>query len=819
MPTRGGDDSSSCSETSSRQVESTFSGTYDESMRSTSNDASATTDAWSSQITTPAGHVSKLYSSDGADFTSQSGSSSMQPSESCSFDVPTRQRSKTFSSKLQQQLAPPNLEKERRTNLSAAASPSARSIRSSGSKADTILDSLEKVPRVVPRASPSRRPRNTGAAKLMLVGPQRSALEESSSMISQQQTPMLVQGPSIDSTDLKDLQEQVQRSKQEFTVGTTDNRRYNAPSASRTGADPPVDGNNEDDNATPSEAPSFLNKSEIFHATAAAAVVALLRPSNNHDPPILASKSGDTRKPAATSPTSQSSPANNSSAGYDSPLKHDVSQSLLSQQAERKLEALQAKMKEPTKTLTDLLTAIASEDQEQDLGHMVRRKNACGALHVLTSASANNRVHIGWTMGVLPALKSVLLDGLYDSNNSDTTLQTPAKSLRELYPDNRIRAEYIQARNRAIAALMNLSMPKENRMVVLHTPGLVTAAIAWIRQDFDETDDDGTARKGCCMLLAFLGKSPENRLLLAQVPGLMEALVHVLAPKIQQTPSEEETKPGRKVYPWSSGDSSSESEGEEKATKVKGSPGDKAKNNSYDGQADALLKAARQNAFALLYHLLKEKDNAYHIARDDAFVSTLVEISKCQESPSHTLALQMLASLTRHRLNTKILVFQKRNVVSALVAATSSSNLEARRYACFALQNIAQDKSCRQELAVAEGLLVSICHRARSASDEKERLAAVSTLKNLCDEPANLIPMTNAPDAVSTLMHLAHDRKDGVTEAMQYRACDALATLSHWLRKIATSGQNLNTKHNGSQPAPDNLCIPSLRVVTWNQWE
>jgi hypothetical protein len=93
-------------------------------------------------------------------------------------------------------------------------------------------------------------------------------------------------------------------------------------------------------------------------------------------------------------------------------------------------------------------------------------------------------------------------------------------------------------------------------------------------------------------------------------------------------------------------------------------------------------------------------------------------------------------------------------------------------------------------------------------------------------------------------MHLAHGKEMGVTELMQYRACDALASLSHWLRKIASSGQVLC--HNQQQqqkqqqqksspqghpkhlpPAawptamkdPPPMFVPSLRVVTWNQWE
>ena len=78
-----------------------------------------------------------------------------------------------------------------------------------------------------------------------------------------------------------------------------------------------------------------------------------------------------------------------------------------------------------------------------------------------------------------------------------------------------------------------------------------------------------------------------------------------------------------------------------------------------------------------------------------------------------------------------------------MVAPSGSTNDEARLYACYALQNLSQEKSCRQELAIAAHLIEVLCDRCRNGQQEAERLSAISTLKNLCDEPANLIPMTN----------------------------------------------------------------------------
>ena len=221
----------------------------------------------------------------------------------------------------------------------------------------------------------------------------------------------------------------------------------------------------------------------------------------------------------------------------------------------------------------------------------------------------------------------------------------------------------------------------------------------------------------------------------------------------------------------------------------------------------------------MLGHLVKEKDNAYHFARDLNLLTTMVEVSRYEDSPSHALAVKILAHLTRHRLN-KVLAFKPKSIVPALIGATQSPNDDARLYACYALQNLSQEKSCRQELAIAAHLIEVLCDRCRNGVHAEERLAAISTLKNLCDEPANLIPMTNTTGCVATLMHFAHaapTNEPRVTELMQYRACDALATLSHWLRKISTSGHSLDATQKG-RPPTKGLFVPSLREVSWNQW-
>ena len=110
------------------------------------------------------------------------------------------------------------------------------------------------------------------------------------------------------------------------------------------------------------------------------------------------------------------------------------------------------------------------------------------------------------------------------------------------------------------------------------------------------------------------------------------------------------------------------------------------------------------------------------------------------------------------------------------------------------------------------------CRRIRGAKIEEEKLSALHILKNLTDEPANLIPMTNTPTCFDTLMHVAHASDDSVTEMMQYLECNALATLSHWFYSIATSGQRIATMNNHENENPTTkkyelLFVPTLQVL------
>jgi hypothetical protein len=652
------------------------------------------------------------------------------------------------------------------------------------------------------------------AAKIMLVGPKESSEELSS-------VPSMDVAPSSDSQTLlvqqqqeltKSLQTDYETAKQTFfrqtnttkpriqtyimTTETTNEQQCEQYEVIEDDVEAAETATNASTTIT---TPSFLNRQEIFHKSAKDSITALLSP-------------GSFGSHAESTPNSE--PANNNH--NNNSHSFEQLQHLLDAETQRQLEDMNLKMVNPTDTLMDLLTAIATPDEttatpdeiknaEWWLAYSVRRKNACGALQTLT-ANPRNQVRIAWTAGVLPALTSVLTEGLrsqrlspYDAHIEDTEQR------------QRIQTEYHAARNRSISALMNLSMPVKNRIAVFHSPGLVRALL-----DTIETDT-GVARRGCCAVLAFLAKTPENRLLLAHVPGLFPVVRNIIQPS--STPNNlisATKKKSKKRYPWSSTDddeasssshSSSGSHTEGKSPKTPtshgtsfssvvvtstttsdyGSPSSEAgmstsptgttddkegegtaqssKNQSsptdvttaengnqgYDQTADAELQGARQNLFAMLGHLVKEKDNALLIGRDLPLVETLIEVAKHHEASSHALSLKCLAHLTRHRQN-KTLAFKPKCFVPTLVSALSSPSSDARLFACYGLQNLSQEKSCRQELALTERLIESLCELCRNTnSQENERLAAISTLKNLCDEPANLIPMTNTAGCVSTM--------------------------------------------------------------------
>ena len=449
----------------------------------------------------------------------------------------------------------------------------------------------------------------------------------------------------------------------EFSTGPESNLRYHMHLDELVEEDDDVDVERCSDTSTP----SILNRSEIFHENAAAAVVALLTPKQRGDHTSVFSSASTLddaglrvtpserglmitaeptsysafRGPHATlmsdGPSATSFQSRSGlDMSYDGAVpRSPITEPILSSNAEKVLESVKAKMIDPNKTLSELLTAIATPegDEPMDRAFMVRRKNACGALKVLTATPANRRT-ICWTVGVLPALTSVLED-------------TGDESLLVAFPDHRTRTEYIEARKRAVASLVNLAILKENRIPIFHTPGLVQSVCAVIVDDVEES------RQGCCALLGYLCKTQDNRLLMAQVPGLLNALSGVVAPIIPKEPPVQHIRK-KKKYHWEDSDDEMSSadqdsfstdardtsmctEGSDRLTSSyrtdddsditpQASPSPRSPVTAekigelYDSDSNQFLHGARKNVFAVLLHLVKEKDNIVSNAEELLFL-------------------------------------------------------------------------------------------------------------------------------------------------------------------------------------------------------
>jgi hypothetical protein len=509
---------------------------------------------------------------------------------------------------------------------------------------------------------------------------------------------------------------------------------------------------------------------------------------------------------------------------------------LLSKKAAALLGNISEKMNDPLNNLAQLISAISTPDSgEFNRGYMVRRKNACGAIHVLTSKKGIQRVQICWTKGVLNALQSVLEDG-------------QDQDLEEKFPNAKTRKEYKEARKRVVATLMNLSVPQENRVIVFHSPKLIPTLV----QTMKSADD---CSKSGAAALAHLAKTKENRLFLGRVPELIDTVVAIIEPKPVQMDnkdhqdSDEKKRADSHIEQSQLSASSTHSEYIHEPHDARLDVDQEAgvdlneESRMYDEDGGQHLRGARQNTFALLLHLVKEKDNTvsgsrkcsvkligqidsspfcllqYIFARHDRLVESLAKTARLLESDFHEYSCKIIANLTRHRGNTRHLLFKHPDVVQALVTASYSQNDESRKHACYALQNFAEDKPCRKELAAAKNVLSALCVRIRQAFDHEERLAAIHALKSLSEEPANLILMTNTPECFPSLMQIADASDDNVSEMMQFVGCDALANLSNHFRLIATSGKNIDSEKRGEPTSGNELFVPSLQVVTWEQWE
>lgn len=573
-------------------------------------------------------------------------------------------------------------------------------------------------------------------------------------------------------------------------------------------------------------------------------------------------------------------------------LDDDVKQSMI-------FQAFRQNMIEPSDQLTDLLSQIHRKNNTTiDRAFATRRKNACGALKIL-SAKDENRIQICWTLGVLPAIASVLSDTNAVSNNVYSMTY----------------AANTEARNRIVGTLLNLSVNKKNRMLIVNTPGVLESMVETIKYD------EGEGRQGCYTVLLYLAKTAEARKMIVKSAGMLECLSKIIevpaakpespvAPKSAPMLKKKSTtrdnymhdnmdidtfdigrSSSRRKYSASESECSSQSgydddeRGEESSvgsnhSKGKMQPmdttfestankaealdeGEKKEDlDMYDADPNRFLHGARLSAFACLLCLVKSQENAvsyallwfqltiriipcliwshlpyfsiyqqFLVARDVVVVESLIGVSERHMSPSHARAMAILAHLTRHPKNCHHLIFKYKSLLPMLQSATGSPDKETCRYAFCALQNLSMDKSCRAPIAHSPNIIWSLtqrCKMEKDSSEDETRTAAIATLQNLADEPANLIQFTIVKDCIGTIIEIAKkDEENGeMTDLPTFMAKNTLVTLSHWFRKIATSGVDRMRDRNGlSIFGADGVPLKSVDMYNarldpthYNQW-
>ena len=214
----------------------------------------------------------------------------------------------------------------------------------------------------------------------------------------------------------------------------------------------------------------------------------------------------------------------------------------------------------------------------------------------------------------------------------------------------------------------------------------------------------------------------------------------------------------------------------------------------------------------------------YCLVRNVTFMSTIIEVANRFDSPAHTRCIVMIAYLSRLRANIHRMVYRVKFLLRTLVRATNSDDAECRKYACLTLENLSCERSCRKEIANVPGLIPALCLCSTNMGHEDQQLAATSALRNLADEPANLIPFTDAEDCLASLIKLVRletDQEDSEEklssnnklEMIKFYASDAIASVSFWMTTIATTNVKRANKNENC------TSVSTLNVVGWNLWE
>lgn len=150
---------------------------------------------------------------------------------------------------------------------------------------------------------------------------------------------------------------------------------------------------------------------------------------------------------------------------------------------------------QPTPQLEELLAAAKGTS-------LARRSNACGAIKVL-AAKKKNQLTLARTLGLLDAL-------IFAANEKPTSEDADAA---------------LDARTRAVTAILFLAEPKENRVLVFEHPNLPQCLVKVIKEDC------GEARVHATSALAVMAKTAQNRDEMVKIKHLLTTLAKVVGGK------------------------------------------------------------------------------------------------------------------------------------------------------------------------------------------------------------------------------------------------------------------------------------------------
>ena len=337
-----------------------------------------------------------------------------------------------------------------------------------------------------------------------------------------------------------------------------------------------------------------------------------------------------------------------------------------------------------------------------------------------------------------------------------------------------------EERTRCINALMHLCVPEENWKIVYLFPQTPEALARNMADKYPQI------RYAACLATSFLAKKNRKEVITNRL--LMYAMARVL---------------------------------------------EVDKNGALDrmsGQDKKVFVGARLCVLKMLLHLSKNRDVSNTLARTDAVMSSLVNVASTMELAANILCIAILTNLTRHPDNAYYLVYKVPNLVPAFVSHIESTDIECAKCALYALQNLSCTGNCRQELANTPDLLGNVTKAAFRHDCAEQQLAALHTLKNLSDDPFNLVTMTNTPGCTATLLALANNdaaggnggikkNNDGKNSNVmaQYLACDTLATLSHWLLTLSATRKSMKDG-DGSSGGGVDMGRRTFKQLTWEGW-